>query len=172
MQLATRFLLQLTNAGGWETTAMPRRFTRAVRIAEAAGAVALAVILAMLVLPRVSGGGSAAAPALEQPDLNVAVVPAADSAGFFVALHQGLFAARGLHVTFIPAVSSETVINAQALSQPLDRIDISCGNYVSYIQAQENYNQGKRSSSATVAANLDIFAEGSVMGTGAQGLYV
>jgi NitT/TauT family transport system substrate-binding protein len=92
-----------------------------------------------------------------------------------VALHQGLFAARGLHVTFIPAVSSETVINAQALSQPLDRIDISCGNYVSYIQAQANYDQGKRSSSAssgTVAANLDIFAEGSVMQTGAQGLYV
>jgi NitT/TauT family transport system substrate-binding protein len=95
-----------------------------------------------------------------------------DSAGFFVALHQGLFAAHGLHVTFIPAVSSETVINAQALSQPLDRIDISCGNYVSYIQAQENYNQGKRSSSGTVAANLNIFAEGSVMETGAQGLYV
>jgi NitT/TauT family transport system substrate-binding protein len=98
-----------------------------------------------------------------------------DSAGFFVALRQGLFAARGLHVTFIPAVSSETVINAQALNQPLDRIDISCGNYVSYIQAQENYNQGKRSSSANdamVAANLDIFAEGSVMKTGAQGLYV
>jgi NitT/TauT family transport system substrate-binding protein len=86
-----------------------------------------------------------------------------------------LFAAQGLHVTFVPAVSSETVINAQALSQPLDRIDISCGNYVSYIQAQENYDQGKRSSSAssgTVAANLDIFAEGSVMQTGAQGLYV
>src|SRR5579859_5665123 len=175
MQLATRFLLQLTNAGGWETTAMPRRFTRAVRIAEAAGAVALAVILAMLVLPRVSGGGSAAAPALEQPDLNVAVVPAADSAGFFVALHQGLFAARGLHVTFIPAISSETVINAQALDVPSDRIDISCGNYVSYIQAQENYDLGKRPASTTdsmVAANLNIFAEGSVMQPGAQGLYV
>src|SRR5579859_236723 len=101
--------------------------------------------------------------------------PAVDSAGFFVALHKGLFAAHGLHVTFIPAVSSETVINAQALNQPLDRVDISCGNYVSYIQAQENYNQGKRSSSANdamVAANLDIFAEGSVMQTGAQGLYV
>ena len=98
-----------------------------------------------------------------------------DSAGFFVALHQGLFTAHGLRVTFVPAVSSETVINAQALDQPLDRVDISCGNYVSYIQAQENYDQGKRSSSAgdaTVAADLDIFAEGSVMETGAQGLYV
>ena len=153
---------------------MPRRFTQAIRAAEALGAVVTVAVLAILFLPRFTGGGDAA-PAVEQPDLNVAVVPAVDSAGFFVALHQGLFAAHGLHVTFIPAVSSETVINAQALNQPLDRVDISCGNYVSYIQAQENYDQGKRSSSAsssTVAANLDIFAEGSVMETGAQGLYV
>src|SRR5580704_138044 len=151
---------------------MARRFTRVVRGAEVVGAVVAVAVLAILFLPKLAGGGDAASPVIAEPDLNVAVVPAVDSAGFFVALHQGLFAARGLHVTFIPAVSSETVINAQALNQPLDRIDISCGNYVSYIQAQENYNQGKRSSSGTVAANLDIFAEGSVMETGAQGLYV
>jgi ABC-type nitrate/sulfonate/bicarbonate transport system substrate-binding protein len=153
---------------------MPRRFTQAVRAAEALGAVVAVAVLAILFLPRLTGGGDAA-PAVEQPDLNVAVVPAVDSAGFFVALHQGLFAAHGLQVTFVPAVSSETVINAQALDRPLDRVDISCGNYVSYIQAQENYDQGKRSSSAgdaMVAADLDIFAEGSVMETGAQGLYV
>jgi len=154
---------------------MPRRFTQIMRAVEAAGAVVAIAILAILFLPRFTGGGSAAAPAIEQQDLNVAVVPAVDSAGFFVALHERLFAARGLHVTFIPAVSSETVINAQALEERTDRIDISCGNYVSYIQAQENYDQGKRSSSiseAMVAANLDIFAEGSVMEAGAQGLYV
>jgi NitT/TauT family transport system substrate-binding protein len=153
---------------------MPRRFTQAIRAAEALGAVMAVAVLAILFLPRLTGGGNAAR-AVEQQDLNVAVVPAVDSAGFFVALHQGLFAAHGLHVTFVPAVSSETVINAQALDQPPDRVDISCGNYVSYIQAQENYDQGKRSSSAgdaMVAANLDIFAEGSVMETGAQGLYV
>ncbi len=154
---------------------MARSFTRAVRVVEALGAVAAVAILAVLFLTRSTGSGEAAVPAIEQPDLNVAVVPAADSAGFFVALHEGLFAARGLHVTFIPAVSSETVINAQALDEPTDRIDISCGNYVSYIQAQENYDQGKRPSStadAMVAADLDIFAEGSVMEPGAQGLYV
>jgi len=154
---------------------MARRFTRAMRVVEIAGAAAAAAVLAILFLPRFTGGGNAAAPAVEQPDLNVAVVPAADSAGFFVALHEGVFAARGLHVTFIPAVSSETVINAQALDEPRDRIDISCGNYVSYIQAQENYDQGRRpssASSATVAADLDIFAEGSVMQPNAQGLYV
>jgi NitT/TauT family transport system substrate-binding protein len=154
---------------------MPRRFTQAIRAAEALGAVVAVAILAILFLPRFTGGGDAAPPVVEQQDLNVAVVPAVDSAGFFVALHQGLFAQRGLHVTFVPAVSSETVINAQALDEPLDRVDISCGNYVSYIQAQENYDQGMRSSStkdAMVAADLDIFAEGSVMETGAQGLYV
>ncbi len=154
---------------------MARRFTRVVRGAEIVGAVVAVAVLAILFVPKFTGGGDAAQSVMEDPDLNVAVVPAVDSAGFFVALHQGLFAAHGLHVTFIPAVSSETVINAQALNQPLDRIDISCGNYVSYIQAQENYDLGMRSSSAksaTVAANLDIFAEGSVMETGAQGLYV
>src|SRR6516164_6866868 len=154
---------------------MARRFTRAVRAAEILGAVAAAAVLAILLLPRLTGGVDAAPSVIEQPNLNVAVVPAADSAGFFVALHEGLFAARGLHVTFIPAVSSETVINAQALDEPTDQIDISCGNYVSYIQAQQNYDQGRRSSStndAMVAADLDIFAEGSVMETGAQGLYV
>jgi NitT/TauT family transport system substrate-binding protein len=154
---------------------MARRFTRAVRAAEVVGAVLAGVVLAILFLPRLADGGNAATSDVNLPDLNVAVVPAVDSAGFFVALHQGLFTAHGLHVTFIPAVSSETVIDAQALDQPRDRVDISCGNYVSYIQAQENYDQGKRSASPgdpMVAADLDIFAEGSVMEPGAQGLYV
>jgi NitT/TauT family transport system substrate-binding protein len=154
---------------------MARRVTQVLRRAEVLGAVVVLVVLAILLVPRFTGGGDAAQAGIEQPDLNVAVVPAADSAGFFVALHQGLFTARGLHVTFIPAVSSETVINTQALDQPLDRVDISCGNYVSYIQAQQNWDQGKRSTSASdplVAADLDIFAEGSVMEPGAQGLYV
>src|ERR1700721_3532806 len=154
---------------------MARRFIRTVRGAEVVGAVVAVVVLAILFVPRLASGGDAAPSVIDEPDLNVAVVPAVDSAVFFVALHQGLFAARGLHVTFLPRVSSETVTNAQAPNQPLDRIDISCGNYVSYIQAQENYNLGKRSSSGssgTLAADLDIFAEGSVMETGAQGLYV
>ena len=98
---------------------MPRRFTRAVRVAEIAGAIAAVVVLAILFVPRLSSGGNAATPGIEQPDLNVAVVPAVDSAGFFVAMHQGLFAAHGLHVTFVPAVSSATVINAR-WAKPMD----------------------------------------------------
>jgi NitT/TauT family transport system substrate-binding protein len=103
-----------------------------------------------------SGGGAAAAPGVEKPDLSVAVVPALDSAGFFVALYQGLFKAAGLNVTFHPATSSEAVIADQAKGI----FDITGGNYVSYIQAQQ---RGE--------ANLDIFAEGSVMQPGSQGIY-
>ena len=158
---------------------MPRRFNRAVRAAQVGGAAVAIIVLAILFVPHGSGRGDPARADVEQPDVTAAVVPAADSAGFFVALHQGLFTAHGLHVTFQPAVSSATVINAQAASQaatqPKSRVDISCGNYVSYLQAQENYDEGQRSSSASdamVAANLDIFAEGSVMDPNAQGLYV
>jgi len=105
-----------------------------------------------------SGSGSAGAPpGVEKPDLNVAVVPALDSAGFFVALYGGLFAKAGLHVNFTPATSSDTVISAQVKGQ----YDITGGNYVSYIQAE-----------AAGQANLDIFAEASVMEPGTQGIYV
>ena len=94
--------------------------------------------------------------AWKKPNLNVAVVPALDSAGFFVALYGGLFKAAGLNVNFTPATSSDTVIADQVKG----RYDITGGNYVSYIQAQQS---GK--------ANLDIFAEGSVMEPGTQGIY-
>ena len=100
--------------------------------------------------------GTAESGRLEKPDLNVAVVPALDSAGFFVALYGGLFKAAGLNVNFTSAISSDTVIADQVKGT----YDITGGNYVSYIQAQ----QGGR-------ANLDIFAEGSVMEPGTQGIY-
>jgi NitT/TauT family transport system substrate-binding protein len=128
------------------------------RIIWGAAVVLAAIVLVAIFLP--SGGGSAApaqAGPAEQPDPTVAVVPAVDSAGFFVALYEGLFTRHGLHVHFIPAVSSETVLGAQEAG----RIGISCGNYVSYIQAQEQHR-----------ADLYIFAEGSIMQSGAQGLYV
>jgi NitT/TauT family transport system substrate-binding protein len=114
-----------------------------------------------LVLSLASGCGktAGAAPAgagLEKTDLNVAVVPALDSAGFFVALYGGLFKAAGLNVSFTPAISSDSVIADQVKGT----YDITGGNYVSYIQAQQSGQ-----------ANLDIFAEGSVMEPGTQGIY-
>ncbi len=93
---------------------------------------------------------------IEKPNITVAVVPAVDSAGFFIALYQGLFKQQGLNVAFEPAVSSETVIAQQVKGA----VDISGGNYVSYLQAQQSHT-----------ADLEIFAEGSVMLPGTQALY-
>ncbi len=103
-----------------------------------------------------SHGGAPASSGVEKPDLNVAVVPALDSAGFFVAYYQGLFKAQGLNVNFTPVTNDETMISDQVNGV----YDIIGGNYVSYIQAQQSGE-----------ANLDIFAEGSVMEPGDQGIY-
>jgi ABC-type nitrate/sulfonate/bicarbonate transport system substrate-binding protein len=78
----------------------------------------------------------------EKPVLNVAVVPAVDSAGFFVALDRGLFKAQGLTVNFVPVSSSETAI----ASQVAGAYDITGGNYVSYIQAQQAHRATWKSS--------------------------
>jgi NitT/TauT family transport system substrate-binding protein len=122
------------------------------------GAALLAAAATLVFASGCSNSGSTGSPpSVEKPDLNVAVVPAVDSAGFFVALYEGLFAKAGLHVNFTPAISSETVISGQIKGQ----YDITGGNYVSYIQAE-----------AAGQAKLDIFAEGSVMEPGAQGIYV
>jgi NitT/TauT family transport system substrate-binding protein len=86
----------------------------------------------------------------------VAVVPAVDSAGFFVALHDGLFTREGLTVHYTPAVSSDEVIDQQIAGQ----YDITGGNYVSYIQHYVDDHQP-----------LEIIAEGSVMQQGTQAIY-
>jgi NitT/TauT family transport system substrate-binding protein len=78
-----------------------------------------------------------------------------DSAGFFVAYNEGLFAKEGLKINYTPAVSSETAI-AQQLT---GKLDISAGNYVSYIEA------------AAKGDPLEIVSEGSVMAQGAQTIF-
>jgi NitT/TauT family transport system substrate-binding protein len=93
---------------------------------------------------------------LEKTTLNVSVVPAVDSAGFFVALHEGLFAKQGLTIHYTPAVSSDEVIDQQVAG----KYDITGGNYVSYIQHYVDDHQ-----------QLEIIAEGSVMQVGTQAIY-
>jgi NitT/TauT family transport system substrate-binding protein len=83
-------------------------------------------------------------------------VPAVDSAGFFVALHNGLFAKEGLTIHYTPAVSSDEVIDQQVAG----KYDITGGNYVSYIQHYVDDHQP-----------LEIIAEGSVMQQGSQAIY-
>jgi NitT/TauT family transport system substrate-binding protein len=91
----------------------------------------------------------------ETTTVTVGAVPAMDSAGFFVAYHEGLFAREGLHIVYSPATSSETAIAAQLKGT----LDISAGNYVSYIEA------------AAKGDPLEIVSEGSVMSQGAQTIF-
>jgi NitT/TauT family transport system substrate-binding protein len=132
-----------------------------VRAACAAAAVAS---VAALAAGCSSGGGSAAigsaaamsiGPA-EKTTLNVGVVPAMDSAGFFVAMHEGLFSKEGLTINYSPAVSSETAVQSQLQG----KLDISAGNYVSYIEEVADHH-----------APLEIIAEGSVMQQGSQVIF-
>ena len=54
-----------------------------------------------------ANAGSTSPNGLQKTTLNVAVVPAVDSAGFFVALHEGLFKQQGLTINYSPSVSSD-----------------------------------------------------------------
>src|SRR6516164_9292238 len=121
----------------------------------------LAPVMAMALMALAGCGGvlgtsASAAGGLEKTTLNVAVVPAVDSAGFFVALHEGLFTQQGLTINYTPATSSDTVINQQVAG----KYDITGGNYVSYIQHSVQDRQ-----------QLEIVAEGSVMQQGSQAIY-
>jgi NitT/TauT family transport system substrate-binding protein len=110
-----------------------------------------------------SGGGpgtGAASPAqpgpAEKPTLNISVVPAIDSAGFFVAMDQGYFAQQGLTVNYTPATSSETAV----VDQMAGKQDITGGNYVSYIEDVVHQHDP-----------LEVIAEASIMGQGSQMIF-
>src|SRR6516162_9775192 len=123
-----------------------------------------------------SGGSTGAAPPVEQQNLTAAVVPVVDTAGFFIALHDGLFRAEGLNVHFIPAASSATTIDQMALSKPGSKseLDITGGGYISYVEAQHNWDKGQRPSAANpgvLAANLAIVAEGALLAPGSGAIY-
>jgi NitT/TauT family transport system substrate-binding protein len=121
------------------------------------GLLLLVTSATLVLVAGCSGIGNAASPpSVEKPNLTVGVVPAVDSAGFFIALYQNLFKEQGLNVSFVPVTSSETAIQDQVKGI----YDITGGNYVSYIQAEQARE-----------AQLDIFAEGSLMEPGAQAIY-
>ena len=94
----------------------------------------------------------------EKTVLNVGVVPAMDSAGFFIALHDGLFTKEGLTVKYTPAVSSETAVAQQVAKNPT--LDISGGNYVSYVNEAAIDHQP-----------IEVIAEASIMQQGAQTIF-
>lgn len=130
-----------------------------VRISRNIPAAACAAALALFVAGCASPGDGTAtlgAPLLsrvggiEKPNITVAVSPVLDSAGFYVALRDGLFKEVGLNVNYLPA-RGDTVIGNQEKGQ----YDITATNYVSYVEAQVSRE-----------ADLDIIAEASLLGPG------
>jgi NitT/TauT family transport system substrate-binding protein len=144
---------------------------------------ATTIALALALVGCSSGSGStdngmttAQIGKLEQTSITIAAVPTTDSAGLYVAEYDGLFDKYGLHVKIVPAISAEQSINQLALNQ----IQIVSGNYVSAIQAQINYDNGVKPvnvpfppgpNDSQISANLDVFAEASVMQPGFVGLF-
>jgi len=110
---------------------------------------AVAAVAAALLGGGCARSGLASAPAVEKHDLTVAAVPVADSAALYIAEERGLFAAEGLNVKIVPAVSGATAIAGQLAG----RYDVVLGNYVSYLLAD-----------ALHGARFRILAPGSVNG--------
>jgi NitT/TauT family transport system substrate-binding protein len=119
---------------------MKRRFLGA--------AMALAATTALATACSGAQGSPASSSDVELHHLNIAAVPAADSAGLYIAVQDGLLAAQGIHVTITPAISGETVISQQLAG----KYAITSGNYVSYILAN-----------AKDHANFEVLAAGSIM---------
>jgi len=139
---------------------MRRRF----RLRPLTGLAAL-VGLGGLLAAGCSGGGSSAAPGgLEKTNLRVAAVPAVDSAGLYIAQQRGLFAAQGLHVSIVPAVSGKTTVTKQQAGV----FDVTSGNYVSYILA----NADPQAAGLKKAADFQVLSPGSIMESNNQDIMV
>ena len=128
---------------------MKRRFLGA--------AMALAATAALATACSGAQGSPATSSDVELHHLNIAAVPAADSAGLYIAVQDGLLAAQGISVTISPAISSATVISQQLHGD----YAITSGNYVSYMAAN-----------AKDHANFVILAAGSIMQPQVQELMI
>jgi NitT/TauT family transport system substrate-binding protein len=122
----------------------------AVRGGRRGSAVTATAVLAMAVLGAGCSSGSPGthSPPVEKNTIVVGAVPAADTAGLYIAQQQGYFAAAGLNVKIVNIISAEDAITAQLAG----KYDVTLGNYVSYIQADAEQH-----------ADLRIIAEGSVI---------
>jgi NitT/TauT family transport system substrate-binding protein len=130
---------------------------RLFRLSRASIAAAAAVLLAA---GCASSGKSGSGPVsgLEQTNLTVAAVPALDSAAVYIAQQRGFFAAEGLHVKIVSAISSATTIKGQLGGQ----YAVTSGAYVSYMLTDAQSNSDE----------LQILAAGSIMEPRAQELVV
>ena len=139
---------------------MRRRF----RLRPLTGLAALVGLGGLLAAGCSGGGGSAAPGGLEKTNLRVAAVPAVDSAGLYIAQQRGLFAAQGLHVSIVPAVSGKTTITKQLAGV----FDVTSGNYVSYILA----NADPQAAGLKKAADFRVLSPGSIMESNNQDIMV
>jgi NitT/TauT family transport system substrate-binding protein len=120
-------------------------------------AMALAATAALATACSSAKGAQSSSSDVELHHLTIAAVPAADSAGLYIAAEDGLFAAQGIHVKIESAISSETVIGQQLQG----KYDITSGNYVSYMLANVKQH-----------ANFEILAAGSIMQPHVQELMI
>ena len=120
----------------------------------------VAPLIAVVIMVLAAGCGNAAATAAsarpEEPDITVAAIPAADLAGLYIALADGLFTRQGLHVTIRQIPSSQAVIADQLKGQ----VDISAGSFIPYISAQ------------AAGARFRILAEASTLAPDTRALVV
>jgi NitT/TauT family transport system substrate-binding protein len=139
---------------------MLRRF----RLRPVTGLAVLVGLSGLLAAGCSGGGGSAAPGGLEKTILKVAAVPAVDSAGLYIAEQRGLFAAEGLHVSIVPAISGKTTISNQLAGH----FDVTSGNYVSYILA----NAAPQTAGLKKAADFRVLVPGSIMQSDNQDIMV
>ena len=139
---------------------MPRRF----RPRHLTGLAVLVGLAALAAGCSGGGSGSAAPGGLEQTNLNVAAVPAVDSAALYIAKQRGLFAAEGLRVSILPATSGKTAINDQLAG----KFAVTSGNYVSYILANADPQRVQLSK----PADFRVLAPGSIMEANNQDIMV
>jgi NitT/TauT family transport system substrate-binding protein len=128
--------------------------TGTARTCHRIGTAITVIGIAALAAGCAGGSGGRGQPGnLEKTSIVVGAVPAADTAGLYIAQQRGLFAAAGLRVKIEPIVSAEVAIGTQLAGG----FDITLGNYVSYIEADAEQHAGLR-----------IIAEGSVLNPGNQ----
>jgi NitT/TauT family transport system substrate-binding protein len=119
----------------------------------------LLVVAVALALGSMLSGCTSAVPdsSPDKPDITVSVLPSEDSAGFFIALRDGLFAAHGLHVTYVPASTDSAEVIADQMAGDYD---VTGESYVAYIEAAAHSHD-----------RLRIFDEGSLLEQGSVALY-
>src|ERR1700691_776332 len=103
---------------------------RKMRTRRVRGTALLVTALSLVLAAGCSAaGGAVTNPSGQKATLTVGVVPALDSAGFFIAYYDGLFKAQGLTIAPAFVTSSETAIAQQVQG----KYQITAGNYVSYL---------------------------------------